>query len=167
MKFNETNKFKKGTIGENIIVKELESNGWSVYRPNGDKAHLIDIIAIKNNKTIAVDVKTKARFNKFNAQGIDLKHYKKYKQYMIENNHEVYVFFIDDKIGDIHILDLKNEPNGIVFAEKKFPYSVIKRWNLEDLIFFKNINNKQAIDKLSNYDERNYEFSPQMTFNFN
>jgi len=168
MEFNQTNKFKKGNIGEEIISELLEFKGWNVYRPNNNNtSHLIDIIAIKNNTTIAVDVKTKARFNKFNAQGINFNHYEKYKQYMIENNHNVYVFFIDDKIGDIHLLDLKNEPNGIVFQEKKYPYTLIKRWNLDDLIFVKNINNQNTINILSDYDERNYDFTPQMVFKFN
>ena len=77
------------------------------------------------------------------------------------------MFFIDDKIGDIYLLDLKNEPKGIVFKEKNYPFTLIKRWNLDDLIFVKNINSKETINNLSNYDERNYDFTPQMVFKFN
>jgi hypothetical protein len=57
---------RKGALGESIIRSIMEDKGWVVYQPVTEGAHCFDIMAIRDKKTaIAVDVKAKARMNKF------------------------------------------------------------------------------------------------------
>ena len=147
---------KKGEIGENIIINLLEKKGWIVYTPfTKGKAHYFDILATyKKEKAIAIDVKTKARLNKWSAQGIDLRHYNQYKKFI--ENHKVpfYLVFIDDKLGDVHLADIENLSNPI------YPNEKIIAWRLSDMKYIMNIG-KDAIKELSKYDQRNYKFNPQ------
>jgi len=78
----------KGKIGEDIIRKYLEEKGWVVYFPfTKNKAHYFDMLATKDKeKVIAIDVKTKARFNKWNAQGINIKSYNEYLNFINKTN---------------------------------------------------------------------------------
>ena len=66
MKWEDKAQVKKGNIGEKIIQQYLEGKGWKVYKPFTKGAHWFDMLACKNKaKVIAIDVKTKARFNKW------------------------------------------------------------------------------------------------------
>ena len=79
---------KKGELGENIIREYLEKKGWIVYFPfTKNKAHAFDMLCTYNKeKVIALDVKTKARMNKYAAQGIDIRSYNEYLKFKAVNN---------------------------------------------------------------------------------
>ena len=146
----------KGEIGEEIIREYLEEKGWIVYCPfTKNKAHYFDQLATKNKEqVIALDVKTKARLNKWPAQGINIKHYKEYKNFIKKINVPFYIIFIDDKNGDVYACELKNLKNGF------HPTPYIIAWDLSQMKFLFNIG-EEKIKLLSKYDQRNYDYNPE------
>jgi len=147
-------KVKKGNIGENIIINYLEKKGFIIYKPITKAAHWIDIVATKNkNEIYAIDVKTKARMNKWPATGIDIKHYKDYKRLKKLCNINVYLFFIDDKLGTIHCAELKKLSKGFN------PNKKIIAWYLEEMELIHTLT-KNQITQLTKHDTRNYVFNP-------
>lgn len=151
---------KKGEIGEKIVVDLLEKKGWIVYTPfTKGKAHYFDILATFNKENaIAVDVKTKARLNKWAAQGIDIRHYEQYLAFMNNHNVPFYLVFVDDKCGDVHLADIKNLKNPI------YPNRKIIAWRLSEMKYIMNIG-EEKVRELSKYDQRNYEFDPKQHIN--
>jgi hypothetical protein len=146
---------KKGEIGEQIIREYLEAKGWIVYFPfTKTKAHAFDILATKNKeKVFALDVKTKARLNNWEAQGINIKSYNEYLSFKEKMSIDFYLIFIDDKSGDVHLLELKKEIKNF----NPTPYIIA--WYLSDMKLLFNIG-KDKIEELSKYDQRNYEYKP-------
>ena len=146
---------KKGDIGEEIITDFLEKKGWIVYRPfTKDKAHYFDMLCTLNKeKIIAIDVKTKARLNNWNAQGIDIRSYNQYLNFVKTTSVNFYLIFVDDKTGVVHLADLIKLKNPI------YPNSKIIAWNVEDMKYLFTIS-KEDIKRLSEYDQRNYKFNP-------
>jgi hypothetical protein len=156
MKNNFDIALKKGEIGEKIIISFLEEKGWIVYCPfTKNKAHYFDVLATQNKeKVIAIDIKTKARLNNWNAQGINIKSYNEYLKFINKINVPFYLFFIDDKNGDVHcaeLIKLKNEfyPNPYIIA-----------WNLNQMKLLFNIG-IDKINELSKLDQRNYNYNPK------
>jgi Holliday junction resolvase len=147
---------KKGELGEQIIRNYLEERGWVVYCPfTKDKAHYFDMLCTYNKeKVIAIDVKTKARLNKWNAQGINIKSYNEYLNFQNTTHVNFYLIFIDDKTGDVHLADLSKLQNHIYINNN------IIAWNLNDMQFLFKISDKE-IEELSKYDQRNYDFNPE------
>jgi Holliday junction resolvase len=147
---------KKGELGEQIIRNYLEERGWVVYCPfTKDKAHYFDMLCTYNKeKVIAIDVKTKARLNKWNAQGINIKSYNEYLNFQNTTHVNFYLIFIDDKTGDVHLADLSKLQNHIYINNN------IIAWNLNDMQFLFKISDKE-IQELSKYDQRNYDFNPE------
>lgn len=160
MKLNNSDSFKKrlkkGEMGEEIIRIFLEKKGWIVYFPfTKNKAHYFDILATKNKEmVVAADVKTKARLNKWAAQGINLKSYNEYKRFIEKTNISFYLFFIDDKSGDVHCADLRKLGNGFFVTPE------IIAWYLSDMKKLFNIG-EFNIKELSKLDQRNYVYLPK------
>jgi hypothetical protein len=146
---------KKGNIGEDIVSKYLENKGWIIYRPfTKDKAHYFDMLCTYNKeKVIAIDVKTKARLNKWNAQGIDIRHYKEYLNFIEITKVNFYLIFVDDKTGEVHLAELSKLNNPI------YPNKQIIAWNVNDMRYLFSIS-ENDINNLSQYDQRSYKFKP-------
>ena len=146
---------KKGNIGEQIIQKYLENKGWIVYKPfTENKPHYFDMLCTYNKeKVIAIDVKTKARLNKWNAQGIDLKHYNEYLNFMKITKVSFYSIFVDDQNGEVHLAEIKKLNNPI------YPNNKIIAWDVNNMHYLFNIS-QEEINKISEYDQRNYKFNP-------
>lgn len=166
MGFHDKKTTKKGTLGEKIIAKYLQSKGFTVYGAYGDKAHLLDFLAIKTEgedrgKLIAVEVKTKARFNKWAAQGIDKKHYYWYKK--IAEDHptlQLLLFFIDDKCGDVHCQDVRKLSDGNEEINSKCKGMIV--WDLKEMIKISELQlSQEQIDTLSSFDTRKYDYEPR------
>lgn len=155
MSFTETKMYKKGNAGENIIRSMIVEKGWITYSPDQhDKAHYFDMLATKDKKQIiALDVKTKARLNKWVAQGIDERHYKEYRNFKSETNINFYIFFVDDKNGDIHYAELDELKSPL------YPKKGIIAWPLSEMHHFGKLNDEQ-IKSLSQYDTRSYSYNP-------
>jgi Holliday junction resolvase len=146
----------KGEIGEEIVTKYLEKKGWIVYRPyTKKKAHFFDMICTYNKeKTIAIDIKTKARLNNWNAQGINIKSYNQYLNFVNETKVNFYLIFVDDKTGDVHLADITKLKKPI------YPNKNIIAWRVEDMKFLFTISTDE-IESISIHDQRNYEFKPK------
>jgi hypothetical protein len=152
--FNDTPQAKKGKIGEDLIKKMLQDKGWITYAPENEGAHYFDILAVlKKEKVIAIDVKTKARLNKWPAQGIDIRHYEQYMNFVETTNVPFYLIFVDDKTGDIHAGELAKMNNFF------YPNERIIAWPLSEMKLIGKLNDNY-IAILSQYDTRTYEFNP-------
>lgn len=145
---------QKGEIGEQIIREYLENKGWIVYFPFTKGSHYFDMLCTLNKeKVIAIDVKTKARLNKYAAQGINKNHYLQYMNFVNTSKVPFYLIFVDDKTGDVHCAEISKLTNEIEINEK------IIAWNLEQMQFLFNIG-EDNIKKLTAFDQRNYDFNP-------
>ena len=153
MSWSDKIQVKKGDIGEEIIKKYMESKGWVVYKPITDGAHPFDMLCTKNKtQFLALDVKTKARLNKYPATGIDIRHYNDYKTLTETLSIDFYLFFVDDKVGTVHCQQLSKLPEPFKITE------YIYAWNLIDMVYLFTISNEE-IKKLSNFDSRNYKYT--------
>ena len=155
---------KKGALGEQIVKDYLEEKGWVVYCPfTKDKAHYFDMLATyTKEKVVAFDIKTKARLNKWNAQGIDKKHYDQYMMFIEKTNVPFWLIFIDDKNGNVHALELEKAKNGFTPGSATH----IIAWEIPNMTYLFNIGNEN-ITKLSEFDQRNYTYNPQTTLEIN
>lgn len=152
--FSDTPKAKKGKLGEDIVKGYLHRKGWITYGPENDGPHYFDMLAAyKKEKVIAIDVKTKARLNKWPAQGIDIRHYDQYMRFTSTTNVPFFLVFVDDKTGDIHAGELAKMKNFF------FPNEKIIAWPLSEMKLIGKIDSDQ-VALLSQYDTRNYDFNP-------
>mgnify|MGYP003108818686 CR=1 FL=1 len=163
-----TKTFKKGTLGESIVIETLKKlfPEYDILTQNiKDKAHWVDLILMNkiNNDIKYIEVKTKARLNKYPMTGIDYKHYQEYIR-LNEKGIDVIIFFVDDKLGDIHYLPVskaielenQNKIKILDFKQRNINKKTIC-WFLEDMKFITKIS-KDQIDKLTKLDERNHNF---------
>ena len=159
---------KKGTIGEFLvidIIKKMFPQYDILTHHIKNKAHWVDFVIMNKEKNDVkyIEVKTKARFNKYPITGIDLRHYKEYIK-LYEKGNDVIIIFVDDKIGDIHFLpvskaiELENQDKikRFSFKQKNKKTETIC-WYLSDMKFISKITEKY-INNLTRYDERNYIF---------
>lgn len=153
--FTDLPTFKKGCIGEEIVKQIFKEKGWVVYVPAFNEPHCFDMLAIKDKRqAMAIDVKTKARLNKWNAQGINVSVYNEYLYFKEQHNMPFYLFFIDDKSGDIHYQEIGKLEKAFKISNDK-----IICWPLDCMIHFGKITPNQ-IEELSKYDTRNYIYLP-------
>lgn len=99
MSWSDRTRVKKGNIGEAIAQDYLESKGFIFYKPVTDAPHAFDSLAVKNKK---VFVKTKAKMNKYNATGFDIKSYNEYQYASEALKIPVFVFFVDEMLGKVY-----------------------------------------------------------------
>ena len=163
-----TKTFKKGTLGESIVIETLKKffPEYDILTQNiKDKSHWVDLILMNkiNNDIKYIEVKTKARLNKYPMTGIDYKHYQEYIK-LNKKGIDVIIFFVDDKLGDIHYLPVskaielenQNKIKILDFKQRNINKKTIC-WFLEDMKFITKIS-KDQIDKLTKLDERNHNF---------
>jgi hypothetical protein len=152
--WKERPQYKKGDIGEQIVRSYLEGKGWIVYEPVTDGPHYFDKLATKNkDRVIALDVKTKARLNYWSAQGINIKHYNEYINFTKTTSIPFFLFFVDDKNGDVHMVNILDLQDPI------YPNSAIIAWDLKQMDYLFNIG-EENIRLLSQFDTRNHDYSP-------
>ena len=86
----------KGDIGEKLVADYLKSQGFNLYKPDGDSAHIFDFIAFKDKDfKFAVEVKTKPAFAKYAQTGFDYRSYETYRAQTKKLNMRVKIFFVD------------------------------------------------------------------------
>ena len=77
LKWNDKLQVKKGNLGEKIVDEYFEGQGYIIYEPTTDGAHLIDRLYVKDKKQLIIaDVKTKPKRNKYPDTGFNYKNYK-------------------------------------------------------------------------------------------
>jgi Holliday junction resolvase len=112
-------KVQKGDIGEILINRFLQAKGYATYSPTQADAHIIDLIAYKNGKMMAFDIKTKARRNNYADTGIDFSHFKKYQE--LNNKIPVFLFFVDEELKEVYGNTLSNLIKSEVVMNKTYP----------------------------------------------
>lgn len=147
---------KKGELGEAIIRQRLEAKGWIVYFPfTKNRPHYFDMLATyEKAKVIAIDVKTKARLNKYNAQGIDTRHYDQYMAFVKTSKVQFWIVFIDEYSGDIHTARLDHLRDPVYLCDGK-----IMAWSLDQMTSLGKITHEQRTE-LQGYNQRNYDYQP-------
>lgn len=102
--WNDKPETKLGNYGENLIKKELENRGFSVYSPEftDTTAHPIDGIAFGTDYScLYFECKTKEKLTIYNCTGINTKNLDTYIELSKKHDMKLYVFFIDSSIGKI------------------------------------------------------------------
>jgi hypothetical protein len=168
-KWNDKVQVKKGDIGEEIIDTLLIEDGYHIFASLINGPHLFDRYAfnLEKNKHFYFDVKTKARLNNWEAQGVDEKHYLKYLQASDKLNISFYIFFIDENNGEIHLVDIKKLKEKLFYIPmKKKNNDKIVAWNLKDMKYIGKINDIDILNKLKNYNSRNYRIAQIQTIPF-
>lgn len=159
MDWSERVQVKKGSIGEKIIRDYLESKGFIVYEPITETAHGFDKLAVKNKKILIIaEVKSKSRLNKYNATGIDIRHYNEYKH--INKTVPVFIFFVDEMLGKVY-------GNWLAKLEKPikddacYPNTGIARgiilFSMKNMLDIKSLS-QEDITVLKANSSRNYEY---------
>jgi hypothetical protein len=150
---------KKGNIGECLVLDYLKKNGFVIYKPVTNSAHGFDNLATKNKRVaIIVEIKTKARMNKYEATGFDYKHYEEYKFISKKHNLPIFIFFVDEHLKKIY-------GNWLTILENKVDGFPLKICNGKIILF--SLKNMKDIQRLSNdqceelkrHNSRKYEYS--------
>jgi hypothetical protein len=155
---------KKGDIGENIVKLKLEKHGWICYKVETDGSHPLDKFAIKNNKIIALDIKTKAKRNKYDDTGIDERLYKLYKDFSTKNKIEFYVIFVDEVAKKVYGNKLTELDEPIIINNKKYPSIEkckngveMRYWAIKNMKYICNISDED-VKKIKDLEQRNYDY---------
>jgi len=139
--FTKTKQYKKGLIGEKIVKDYLTDKGWVVYAPHKSKNsswEFFDIMAIQQDnrvdkpKMFIGDAKTKSRLNHYNAQGIDLHHFKKYIKLSEQMKVPFKLFFTDEYARTLSVIELTREmvlPENKVKSADGREYPLVKSFN--------------------------------------
>ena len=130
----------KGNIGERIVEKRLEANGYRSYSPTKDGPHPIDRLYIHSTtfETFMVDIKCKELRKKYPDTGFPLKHYQKYMA--INKNIKVKIYFVDYIKGEIY----GGELDKLATMDQNYPFI---QW-AEGIVYFR-YSDMQVLDKLT------------------
>jgi len=149
---------KKGNIGEELVLKFLEEQGYIVYKPITNSAHCFDNLAIKDKRTaIIAEIKTKARMTYIEATGFDYRYYKEYKFISEKYKLPIFIFFVDEHLKEIYgnwLSLLEKEVDGF---PRKISNDKIILFSLKNMILI----SKLSVDKceeLKKLSTRNYDY---------
>jgi len=155
---------RKGDVGEELVRCRLEAQGWVVYKPITDKAHAFDILCIKNKRTaIAMDVKAKARLNKYPATGINQKHFEEYKYFSEKHLMDFWVIFVDEMQKSVYGNRLTELEKPRTVEGKTYPWVMptkgqpVRLWPLEAMITIGSID-AETQARLVDLSQRNYSY---------
>jgi len=168
MNWEDKTEVKKGNIGELIVNDYLKSKGFIVYEPVTDKAHGFDRLVSKGKeKFIIVEIKTKAKRNKYPDTGIDYRHYLEYKTISKKHNLPVWLFFVDEMLGEVYgeNLEILEKPNSYEYNGMNFSYPLVKTYTNSKIIYFyqpimKKISTltELQIEEIKQYSTRKYNY---------
>lgn len=157
---------KKGEIGEQIVQEYLERRGLVVYRPVTNGAHSFDMMAIRNRQNaVAIDVKAKARLNKWRATGVNQRHFEEYRAFSEHHNMPFWLFFVDEYEQRVYGNNLR-VLETLYRAEKvTFPHIMhtktgtdIRLWHLDSMVHIANLAS-DVCSELQKYNQRAYTYS--------
>lgn len=164
MNWSDKKTVQKGDFAEAIIHEFLESKGYVVYKPVTDSAHPFDKLAIRDKRNVIIaEVKAKAKRNYFPDTGIDVRHYNDYIAIMEKHNIPVFIFFVDEMLGEIYGNFLSRLEREVVCEcrgkELKYPRE-------QNGIIYFHMDNMQSVKKLTEAEiqhlkhksERGYEY---------
>lgn len=151
---------QKGDYGEMLVRKYLESSGWIVYEPKTEGPHAFDKLCVKDKKHIIIsEVKTKARMNKWNATGFNIRSYEEYNLIIDKYGIDIFVFFVDEMLKQIYGNKLTLLRKEYIAADGVYPMKInnIIVFSLECMKTITKLNDND-IDYLINHSSRNYEY---------
>jgi hypothetical protein len=165
MNWEDRTTVKKGNVGESIVKNIFEQKGYIVYKAVTEKAHAFDFLAIKDKKVFIIgEIKSKARLNKFNATGIDTRHYNEYLTIMSTMKTDIILFFIDEhpKEERVYCQKLSLLSKEKTIDNVKFPNTTIVKnitlFSLNDMCEVKKLNTEE-LQLLKQYSTRNYNYN--------
>lgn len=155
---------EKGAVGERICRQYLERKGWVVYQPMTDGAHAFDMLAIKNKeRAIAMDVKAKARMNRWYATGINQRHFRTYEGFSNRHSMPFWLFFVDEHErriygNSIDALETQVEADGRLWPTVMTFKNVETRvWHLSQMLTLAVIDDQCALE-LAALNQRSYGY---------
>lgn len=159
---------KKGFYGEKIVRNYLEDRGWIIYIPYTNGPHAFDHLCVKDKRRIIIaEVKTKARMNKWNATGFNVKNYNEYL--FIQNKYriEIFIFFVDEYLKSIYGNKLSILKKPYRAKDGKYPM-IIKNIILFSLEVMKTISKISDEDSLylKRHSSRHYDYTPYLFSSF-
>ena len=128
-------KVQKGEYGEYLVSRYLENQGCVMYAPVTDKAHGFDLIAYRNGRYFAVEVKTKTMLRKYPETGFSEFLFQRYQRLCNETNLPLLVAFVDEGLGAMYGNYL-HELNKPVFYHGSYYPKVIPHKNSEETRYF-------------------------------
>lgn len=159
MNWSDKKEVIKGNIGERIVNEYLEKEGFVVYKSVTNSPHSFDRLAIKDKQQLIIaEIKTKARRNKYKDTGFNFTHYNEYKKISEKHNLPVFIFFVDEMLGEIY-------GNWLSILEKPYKKGLQYPAIFNDIIYF-HLDTMKEICKLSNdevielkeYSQRSYKY---------
>jgi len=164
MGWEDKTQVKKGNIGEAIVLKSLESKGYIVYKAVTDAAHAFDFLAIKDKKVFLIaEIKSKARLNKYEATGIDTRHFEEYLNIFNTQKIDVIIFFVDEhpKEERIYCQKLSELIKPKIIQGVDYPNTRISKgivlFSMSDMINVQKLS-KEQLAELKKYSSRSYDY---------
>ncbi len=164
MSWEEKIQVKKGNLGESIVRDVLEKKGYVVYKCITEKAHAFDFLAVKDKKVFLIaEVKSKARFNRYEATGINITHFNEYKFILDNQNIDVLLFFVDEHPKEeriycqkLSVLMEEQTVDGVNYPNTEISKGKII-FSLSNMITVCKLTPEQ-LDELKKYSSRSYEY---------
>jgi len=164
MEWKDRSSVKKGNIGEEIVKKSLEDKGYVIYGSITDKAHAFDFLAIKDKRVFVIaEVKSKARMNKYECTGIDIRHFNEY-MYIYENQHiDVILFFVDEhpKMENVYCQRLSELIKPKLIGGISYPCTTLAMgkvmFSLSNMVTVCKLTSDQVAE-LKTHSNRSYEY---------
>lgn len=155
---------KKGNLGEAIVKDILERKGYVVYKCITEKAHAFDFLAVKDKTVFMIaEVKSKARFNKYEATGIDIKHFNEYRNIYENQKIDIVLFFVDEHPKEqrmycqkLSVLMQEKTIDNIIYPNYEISKGKIL-FSLSDMITVCDLT-KEQLDELKKYSSRSYDY---------
>jgi len=160
MIFTDTNMYRRGQIGEEIVDNYIINSGKFIpFAPMvEDKAHPFDrILASVDKKSLMIaEVKTIDARDYYPDTGISISNFREYLNIENKYNLEVWIFFVDSKLGKIYgntLSKLRNETK-VNYKGKVLEYPMKSKnftANGGEIIYFP-LENMVDIKKLNDID---------------
>jgi hypothetical protein len=150
---------RKGEYGETIVREFLEGKGFVVYFPfTKDRAHAFDMLAtLGKEKVIGLDVKSKARLNKWRKTGINKKSYDEYINFSQKANIPFWLVFVDEHPEEMSVYAGEIKSIGKPELLQTATGTIICLWSLDCFENWFDISFEMA-NKLKAHSQRNYEY---------
>ena len=102
MDWHNRTQVKKGDYGEQIIDDYLKSKGIIPYASVIDGPHPFDRLCVHGLRLVIVEVKAKPHREYYPDTGINISQYEKYKAIQEKHGLDLYIYFVDEKQGEIY-----------------------------------------------------------------
>lgn len=98
------NTVKKGDIGESIVKRIVKNMGFLVYSVENEGSHPFDFILVHREsfKMMLFDVKTVARRNKYDDNGLDLDDWNYYWEWKKKTGLDFFILFVDEMLEKVY-----------------------------------------------------------------